>query len=95
MPEDVQAPYTLIITCGEPETDLWCPSCLLPSVVRAPLTLIGESGTSDAGTVTRTRSTTLRAGLPDSSRSVGARPPQLPAFPHPILLAATQRPVPL
>lgn len=38
------APYVVLIAPGEPETGLWCGSCLLPSVVRVPLIMITENG---------------------------------------------------
>jgi hypothetical protein len=41
------APYVVLIEAGEPETGLWCDSCLLPSVVRVPLIMITETGASD------------------------------------------------
>lgn len=50
---DDQAPCTLIITWGEPETGIWCPTCLLPSALRWPLYLLGEDGIgSEPGTLT-------------------------------------------
>jgi hypothetical protein len=41
------APYVVLVATGEPETGLWCDSCLLPSVVRVPLVMITENGASD------------------------------------------------
>lgn len=51
MPDDALAPHVVIVTHGEPETGLWCPTCLLPSAVLWPLVLIGENGADDAGCV--------------------------------------------
>ena len=41
------APYVVFVAASEPETGLWCDSCLLSSVVRVPLVMITESGASD------------------------------------------------
>jgi len=32
---------------GEPETGLWCSTCLLPSAVRVPIVMITENGAGD------------------------------------------------
>lgn len=34
------------LALGECERGLWCPDCLLPSRVRAPLFMVGENGSS-------------------------------------------------
>jgi hypothetical protein len=44
-------PHVITITTGDPETGLWCTTCLLPSLVRIPLYRITESGVTDYGTV--------------------------------------------
>jgi hypothetical protein len=35
---------------GEPETGLWCGTCLLPSLVRVPLLALGQAGVTQLGT---------------------------------------------
>jgi hypothetical protein len=47
--EIVAGPYVVMVTPGEPETGLWCDRCNLPSLVRFPLYLTSEEGSSPCG----------------------------------------------
>ena len=39
--------YVVLVSAGEPETGLWCDTCLLASRVRVPIFLTSEAGSSD------------------------------------------------